>query len=411
MLYTILNTSPSTFDSLDTVWILICACLVMFMQAGFALVEVGFTRSKNAVNILMKNMMDFSIGSVAFWLIGYGIMFGPSISGLIGTIDIGFQNHYGLEIPDNAFLFFQTVFCATAATIVSGAVAERAKFTTYLIFSLFIGIVIYPVSGHWIWGGGWLSELGFHDFAGSTVVHSVGAWLGIVGAKMLGPRLGKYNGKAKAIPGHNLVFGTLGVFILWFGWFGFNPGSQLAAQGLENANAISHIFITTNLSAASGAIAAMCLSWKRYKFPSLSMTLNGALGGLVAITAGCDVISPRDAIFVGILAGVTLIFAVEIIDQKLRIDDPVGAISVHGVCGVLGTLLVGILDPQEGLLYTGDTTLLLTQLVGVAAVAAWALSLGWVMFYTLKRTIGLRVTKREEEEGLDIYEHGESVYN
>lgn len=411
MLITILSKTPTEFDSLDTVWVLLCACLVMFMQAGFSLVEVGFTRSKNSVNILMKNMMDFSIGSVAFWLIGYGLMFGPSISGWIGTVDIGFQDHYGHKIPDMAFLFFQTVFCATAATIVSGAVAERAKFTTYLVFSLFIGVVIYPVSGHWIWGGGWLSQLGFHDFAGSTVVHSVGAWLGLLGAKMVGPRLGKYNGKAKAIPGHNLILGTLGVFILWFGWFGFNPGSQLAAQGSENAHAISHIFITTNLSAAAGAIAAMFLSWKRYKFPSLSMTLNGALGGLVAITAGCDVVSPKDAIIIGSIAGIILVFSVEIIDQKLRIDDPVGAISVHGVCGIVGTLLVGVFDPTNGVIYSGSFHLLMTQLIGVGSVAAWTISTGTIMFYTLKKTIGLRVTKREEEEGLDVYEHGESVYN
>ncbi|QZE12786.1 ammonium transporter [Halosquirtibacter laminarini] len=398
------------FNSLDTLWVLICGCLVMFMQAGFSLVEVGFTRPKNSVNILMKNLMDFSFGSLAYWLIGFGLMFGSSIGGFIGNISDDSQSIFGTLSP-MTFIFFQTVFCATSATIVSGAIAERAKFTTYLLLSLSIGIIIYPIAGHWIWGGGWLSNLGFHDFAGSTVVHSVGAWIGLLAAKMVGPRIGKYNGKAKAIPGHNLTLGTLGVFILWFGWFGFNPGSQLAIDGAENVEKVSLIFITTNLAGAAGAVASMLVSWRRYKFPSLSMTLNGALGGLVAITAGCDVVTPTMAIVIGATAGIILPFAVEYIDQKLKIDDPVGAVSVHGVCGIFGTLMVGIFDTQNGLLYTGSFAHLGIQTVGVISVAAWALGTGYIVLSILKKLFGLRVTKREEEEGLDIYEHGESAYN
>lgn len=397
--------------SLDTVWVLVAACLVMFMQPGFAMVEAGFTRAKNAANILMKNIMDFSIGSLAFWLIGFSLMFGATSGGFIGAPNLFFTAEYGNDIPDLAFLFFQTVFCATAATIVSGAMAERTKFSAYLIFSLVISVVIYPISGHWVWGGGWLSELGFHDFAGSTVVHSVGAWLGLMGAVTVGPRIGKYNGKSKAIPGHNLTLGALGVFILWFGWFGFNPGSQLAAAGTANAEAISLIFITTNLAAAAGAVTAMLVSWGRYKFPSLSMTLNGALAGLVAITAGCDIVTPAGAIIIGIIAGCVLVFGVEFIDQKLKIDDPVGAISVHGLCGATGTLLVGLFATDGGLFYGGGAQLLGVQAIGVLAVAAWALGTGFILFRTLKATMGLRVSRRIEEEGLDVYEHGESAYN
>ncbi len=283
----------------------------------------------------------------------------------------------------------------------------------YLIFSIIITLVIYPVSGHWIWGGGWLStlETPFHDFAGSTVVHSVGAWVGLVGAIMVGPRIGKYNGKTKAIPGHNLALGALGVFILWFGWFGFNPGSQLAASGTENSKAISTIFITTNISAVFSTVVVMIISWLRYKRPSLSMTLNGSLSGLVAITAGCDIVTPTGAAMIGIIAGTVLIFSVEVFDKYLKIDDPVGAVSVHGVCGALGTILVGLFATDGGLFYGGGTSLLVSQFIGVGAVAAWSLSMGYIMFKTIKSTIGLRVDKRVEEEGLDIYEHGESAYN
>lgn len=399
--------------SIDTIWVLVAACLVMFMQPGFAMVEAGFTRSKNTANILMKNLMDFAIGSLAFWIIGYTIMYGEDVGGFIGKISLFFGSDEINGVPDKASLMFQTVFAATAATIVSGAVAERTKFSAYLIFSLAITVIIYPISGHWVWGGGWLSELGFHDFAGSTVVHSVGAWVGLMGAALVGPRLGKYgkDGKPKAIPGSNLVLGALGVFILWFGWFGFNPGSQLAAAGEENAGAISHIFITTNLAAAAGAVTVMFITWMKYKRPSLSLTLNGALAGLVAITAGCDAVSPGGAAIIGIIAGFVLVFGVEFVDKVLKVDDPVGAVSVHGLSGAAGTLLVGLFSTSEGLFYGGGAGLLGAQAIGVLAVAAWAMGLGFILFFIIKKTMGLRVSKTIEEEGLDIYEHGESAYN
>jgi len=401
--------------SIDNMWILVAAILVMFMQPGFALVEAGFTRSKNTANILMKNLMDFSIGSLIFWLLGYTLMYGEDVGGFAGKISLFFNSEKINGVPDKTSLMFQTVFAATAATIVSGAVAERTKFSAYLVFSIAITAVIYPISGHWVWGGGWLSTLAtpFHDFAGSTVVHSVGAWIGLMGAIVIGPRIGKYtkDGKARAIPGQNLALGALGVFILWFGWFGFNPGSQLAATGSDNAGAIAHIFITTNLAAAAGAVTAMFLTWKKYRRPGLSLTLNGALAGLVAITAGCDVVSPGGAVIIGILAGILLVFGVEFIDKVLKIDDPVGAVSVHGLNGALGTIAVGLFSTQNGLFYGGGAAQLVSQLIGVLAVAAWAMGLGFLVFYTLKKTIGLRVSKRIEEEGLDIYEHGESAYN
>jgi Amt family ammonium transporter len=411
-----LTTAVSEFTlSIDTIWILVAAVLVMFMQPGFALVEAGFTRSKNTVNILMKNLMDFAIGSVVFWIIGYTLMYGEDVGGFLGKISLFYSSDGINGVPDMASLMFQTVFAATAATIVSGAVAERTKFSTYLIFTIVISTVIYPISGHWVWGGGWLSSLAtpFHDFAGSTVVHSVGAWLGLTGAIIIGPRIGKYgkDGKVRAIPGQNLALGALGVFILWFGWFGFNPGSQLAATGSENARAISHIFITTNLAASAGAVSAMIVTWMRYKRPGMSLTLNGALAGLVAITAGCDVVSPGGAMIIGLMAGILLVFGVEFIDKVLKVDDPVGAVSVHGLNGAMGTIMVGFLSTSNGLFYGGGAAQLGSQLIGVLSVAAWALGLGFILFFTLKKTIGVRVSKRIEEEGLDIYEHGESAYN
>lgn len=399
---------------IDNMWLLIAAFLVMFMQPGFAMVEAGFTRSKNTANILMKNLMDFSIGSLLYWIIGFTIMYGDSIGGFIGMPDLFFMSDgFGDNYSDYADLFFQTVFAATAATIVSGAMAERTEFKSYLIFSIVITVVIYPISGHWTWGGGWLSQLGFHDFAGSSIVHSVGAWVGLAGAALIGPRIGKYgkDGKARAIPGHNLALGALGVFILWFGWFGFNPGSQLAAAGTDNAVAIGHIAVTTNLAAAAGAVTAMLVSWFRYKRPALSISLNGALAGLVAITAGCDAVNPVGAVLIGIIAGFVLPFAVEFIDKVLKVDDPVGAISVHGVSGALGTLAVGLFSTSEGLFYGGGAKLLGIQAIGVLAFFAWAFGLGLILFFILKKANILRVSKRIEEEGLDVYEHGESAYN
>jgi Amt family ammonium transporter len=408
--------------SLDTVWMLLAAMLVFFMQPGFAMVEAGFTRTKNTSNILMKNFVDFMFGSILFFFVGFGIMFGNDGAGFIGMPNFFDISFFDNGLPTAGFLVFQTVFCATAATIVSGAMAERTKFYIYLIYTIAISVLIYPVSGHWTWGGGFLMAEGgwlentvgatFHDFAGSTIVHSVGGWISLIGAWILGPRVGKYvNGKSKAIPGHNLTIASLGVFILWFGWFGFNPGSQLAASGLENRTAISHVFLTTNLAACAGGAAALLTAWAKYKKPTLSLTLNGLLAGLVGITAGCDAVSPVGAIIVGLLCGVLMVFSVEFIERVLRIDDPVGASSVHGVCGFAGTLLTGLLATDGGLFYGGGISLLLAQLIGALIVGAWAAGMGYIIFKVLDVIFGLRVEKRVEEEGLDIYEHGESAYN
>lgn len=396
--------------SINTFWVLIAAVLVFFMQAGFALVEAGFTRAKNTTNILFKNLMDFCIASLGFWALGYGIMFGAG-SGFLGEIEFFSNVDHGeaLGLPNYAFLFFQLVFAATAATIVSGAMAERTKFSAYLIYSAVITLVIYPISGHWVWGGGWLASIGFHDFAGSTVVHSVGGWLALVGAAILGPRIGKYkNGKTNAIPGQSLVLGTLGVFILWLGWFGFNPGSTVS---FADPGLVAHIFMTTNMAAASGALATVITTWIRYKKPNLSMSLNGVLAGLVAITAGCDVVSPGGAVIIGAMAGVLVVFSVEFFDKIVKIDDPVGAISVHGVCGAFGTIMVGAFAVDGGLFYGGGFSYIGTQLTGVAAVGAWAIGTGLILFYGLKYILGIRVSRKEEENGLDFYEHGEKAYN
>lgn len=392
---------------LDLMWIVVCGILVFFMQAGFTLVETGFTRAKNAGNIIMKNLMDLCIGSLGFWAIGYTIMYGDSISAFIGSPSLFFSDAENMHN-----LFFQTVFAATAATIVSGAIAERTKFTTYLIFSLIMTVFIYPISGHWVWqGSGWLTNLGFIDFAGSTVVHSVGGWAALIAAFLVGPRIGKYtNGKSNAIQGHNLLIGALGIFILWLGWFGFNAGSQLAISG-DNANAVAGIVITTNLAAAAGALVAMFVSWGLYGKPDISMTLNGALAGLVAITAGCAAVSPVGATIIGIIAGVVIVFSIEFIDKKLKIDDPVGAISVHGVCGAIGTLLVGVFAIDGGLLYGGGFHQLGVQAIGVVAIGVWAIATSFIVLFVLKKTIGLRVSKEEEVDGLDIHEHKANVYN
>ena len=411
--------------SVDTVWMLLAAMLVFFMQPGFALCEAGFTRSKNTANILFKNFVDFMFGSILFWLLGFGFMFGSNGEGFIGMPHFGDFSFYESDLPVEGFLIFQTVFCATAATIVSGAMAERTKFSMSCIYSVFISLLIYPISGHWTWGGGWLmnGEEGsfmmntfgatFHDFAGSAIVHSVGGVLAFVGAIALGPRLGKYgkDGKSRAIPGHNLMAAALGVFILWFGWFGFNPGSQLAASGEVNRIAISHVFLTTNLAAAAGGIGTMFTSWIKYGKPSFSLTLNGVLAGLVAITAGCDLVSPLGAAIIGLAAGIVLVFSIEFIDTKLHIADPVGASSVHGVCGILGTILTGLFALDGGALYGGGFGFFGAQCLGVLAIDAWAAVAGVILFFGIKKIAGLRVDKRIEEEGLDIYEHGESCFN
>lgn len=392
---------------LDLLWIVVAGILVFFMQAGFTLVEVGFTRAKNTANIIMKNLMDLAIGSLAFWIIGYTLMYGEDIGSFIGSPSL----FYNVR-EDMHNLFFQTVFCATAATIVSGAIAERTKFSTYLIFSLLMTTVIYPISGHWVWqGDGWLTGLGFIDFAGSTVVHSVGGWAALVAAAMIGPRIGKYSpeGKSNAIPGHNMLYGALGVFILWLGWFGFNPGSELAISG-DSAFNVAGIVITTNLAAAAGAVTSLFLTWARYGRADISMTLNGALAGLVGITAGCAAVSPFGAFIIGIISGFVVVFSIEFIDKVLKIDDPVGAISVHGVVGAVGTLCVGLFATDGGLFYGGGIHQLWVQFIGVAGIGAWAMLTTFVVLFILKKTIGLRVSEQEELGGLDIHEHGIDSY-
>ena len=402
---------------INIVWVFLGAVMVMLMQAGFAILEAGLTRQKNCNNVLMKNIMDFAIGSIIFLVVGFGLMFGESLGGIVGItgfIDPTTLNLSQFEaLSPTVFIFFQTVFCATAATIVSGAMAERTKFSSYLIYTLVISLVIYPISGHWIWGGGFLSKIGFIDYAGSTAVHSVGGWAALMGAVVLGPRMGKYNrdGSTNAIPGHNIMMATLGVFILWFCWFGFNPGSSLEAAGY-----IGHIAMTTNLSACAGALVAMFLTWKKYGKPDVSMTLNGILAGLVAITAGCHIVSLYGAIAIGAVGGILVVYGCEILDQKLHVDDPVGAVGVHCLNGVWGTLAVGLFacntpasEGTLGLFFGGGTALLITQLIGVIIVAVWVCSLSF-MFTLIKKTVGLRVTPQEELAGLDLGEHGSEAY-
>ncbi|MDR0676103.1 MAG: ammonium transporter [Elusimicrobiota bacterium] len=398
------------FSSVNTIWVLLGAVLVFFMQAGFAMVETGFTRAKNAGNIIMKNLMDFCIGTPLYWFIGFGIMFGGS-GVFFGGIDFFTKGIVSYSLPDGvplgAFLIFQTVFCATAATIVSGAMAERTKFLSYCIYSAIISLIVYPISGHWIWGGGWLANLGFHDFAGSTAVHMVGGVAALVGAAILGPRIGKYDekGNSKAIPGHSLTLGALGVFILWFCWFGFNGGSTVNMEGDSIALA-SNIFVTTNLAAATATVVTMIFTWLRYKKPDVSMTLNGTLAGLVAITAGCDAVSPVGAALIGIISGFVIVIGIEFIDRVLKVDDPVGAVGVHGICGALGTILTGFFAIDGGVFYGGGFGLLGVQILGVAAVAIWVAVTMSIVFFLIKKTVGLRVSEKEEIVGLDIEEHG-----
>lgn len=391
----------------DYVWTLIAAALVFFMQAGFAMVEAGFTRAKNAVNIMMKNLMDFSMGSLAFWAIGFGLMFGVTKTGWFGTSGFFLSDFkIGGDPWVLAFWMFQVVFAATAATIVSGAMAERTKFSGYLIYSVFISGLIYPIFGSWAWGsllhgGGWLENLGFIDFAGSTVVHSVGGWAALAGAIVLGPRMGKYtkDGQVKPILGHNMPMAALGVFILWFGWFGFNPGSTTAAN-----KDIALIFVNTNLSAAAGAVLAMFVSWFRFGKPEVGMSLNGALAGLVAITSPCATVTPLSAIIIGAVAGIIVVLSVLFFD-KIKVDDPVGAISVHGVNGAWGTLAAGLFH-VNGI----SLKVIGVQLLGIGACFLWVFPAAYVLFKLIAKTMGLRVSKEEELEGLDVVEHGGSAY-
>ena len=398
------------FSAVNTIWVLLGAALVFFMQAGFAMVETGFTRAKNAGNIIMKNLMDFAIGTPLFWLTGFGIMFGGA-GAFIGGFDPLVRGDYSgilpAGVPLPAYLIFQTVFCATAATIVSGAMAERTKFISYCIYSAVISAVVYPVSGHWIWGGGWLARMGFHDFAGSTAVHMCGGVAALIGAKVLGPRIGKYteDGKPNAILGHSLTLGALGVFILWFCWFGFNGCSTVAMDSDAAVYSAGNIFVTTNLAAATATAATMVITWLRYGKPDISMTLNGSLAGLVAITAGCDMVSPAGAFFIGLIAAFVVVFGIEFIDKVCKIDDPVGAIGVHGMCGAAGTLLTGVFAVDGGLVYGGGFSFLGIQLLGVVCVILWVSVTMIITFNVLKHTIGLRASEEEETKGLDVTEH------
>ena len=411
------------FSSVNTIWVLLGAALVFFMQAGFSLCEAGFTRAKNTGNILMKNLMDFCIGTPCFWLFGFGIMFGAG-TGLFGWIDPLIMKDYAHALPDGvpmwAYAIFQTVFCATSATIVSGAMAERTKFSAYCIYSACISLFIYPISGHWIWGGGWLAQLGFHDFAGSTAVHMVGGVCACIGAAILGPRIGKYgkDGKPKAILGHNITAAALGVFILWFCWFGFNGASTVGMDSDAQVTRAGLIFFNTNLAAAVACCTTLIFTWIRYGKPDVSMTYNAALAGLVGITAGCDTVSPLGAAVMGIIFGLVIVLAVEFFDKVAKIDDPVGAISVHGVCGALGTILLGLfstggvaeadgsLPVMQGLFYGGGFTFLGVQLLGVISVIAYVGIVITIVFQIIKHTIGLRASAEDEIAGLDISEHG-----
>ena len=416
--------APATMEAveavqvnLNVVWTLIAGILVFVMQAGFALVEAGLTRAKNTSNIMMKNVMDFVIGSVCFWIIGSAFMFGATKAGFIGT-DGFFMDIFNTGDDWNwTYMFFQTMFCATAATIVSGAMAERTQFRSYLIYSAIISLFIYPIAGKWAWGGGWLADMNFHDFAGSTVVHSVGGWLALTGAIALGPRIGKYgpDGKPRAIPGHNIAFAAIGVLVLWIGWFGFNPGSTVAGNG-----DIGRVALITNFGAVAGTLTAMFTAWAILKKPDASMTLNGALAGLVAITAPCDIVTPVGALIIGAVSGVLVVLSVLAID-RIGVDDPVGAISVHLVNGVWGTLACGLFgaeatlkiagaEANTGLFYGGGFHSTAVQLLGIAAYGAWAFILGMITFLTLKKTVGLRVSAEEELKGLDITEHGNDAY-
>ena len=394
-------------DDMGMLWMLLSGILVVFMQAGFTLVESGMTRSKNAVNIAMKNLLDIAVGSLTYWFVGYSLMYGDTSNGWF------FWS--GIMQGEGADLFFQTMFAATAATIVSGAIAGRTKYSTYVIFSIVMTAIIYPIAGGWQWqGSGWLTELGFIDFAGSSIVHAVGGFAALVAAYLVGPRIGKFvDGKVMPIPGHNQILATLGVFILWLGWFGFNGGSQLAWGG-DDAVAASTVVLITNLAAAAGALGALITTWIWYGKPHLAQSLNGALAGLVSITAGCGNMTAGGAVLAGLIGGIIVVFSIEIIEKKLKIDDAIGAASVHGVVGFWGTIVIGLWgvdgDTGLGLFNGGGADQLIAQLTGGVAYAVWAVVLSFIVFGILKKTVGLRVTKEEEVAGLDISEHGTIAY-
>ncbi|MEO0768548.1 MAG: ammonium transporter [Cyanobacteria bacterium J06649_4] len=403
---------------LDNIWIVVASVLVIFMNAGFGMLETGFCRQKNAVNILTKNLIVFALATVSFWAIGYGLAFGTgnAFFGLSGFFLAGIAPDTlvdGLNLTVPVFFLFQAAFAGTAATIVSGAVAERVKFSSFIIFSVLLTAIAYPITAHWVWGGGWLSDMSFlgegvafSDFAGSTVVHSVGGWAALMGAIFLGPRIGKYqNGSVNAIPGHNMSIATLGCLILWIGWFGFNPGSELGAS-----LAVPQIALVTNLAAAAGGIAATFTAWALSGKPDLSMVINGILAGLVGITAGCGGIGYWGSIIVGLIAGVIVVFSVGFFDS-IKIDDPVGATSVHLVCGIWGTLAVGLFDGEAGLFFGGGATQLIAQIIGIIAIGLFTVVVTGILWMIIKSIVGIRVSSDEELKGLDIGEHGMEAYS
>ncbi len=415
---------PTTGDiviQIDTIWLFIGAFLVFWMQAGFAMVESGYSRSKNAANLMMKNLMDFCLGGLLFYAVGFGIMYGTSVGGFFGADNFFLSNldPAALDAYSWVDFLFQLMFAAAAATIVSGAVAERLKFKSYLVYSVVMTALIYPISGHWMWGGGWLSQLGFIDFAGSTIVHAVGGFAGLAAAWVLGPRIGKYNkdGSSNAIPGHSLTLAALGVFILWMGWFGFNSGSTLSGMN----PGIAYIAVTTTLAACAASVSALFVNWFKQGHPSTEMALNGVLAGLVAITAGCASVTINGAIIIGLISGVVLVFGLDFVERVLKVDDPVGAVGVHAFNGMWGTIAVGLfaapaiggltgMGDTAGLFYGGGVAQLGIQVLGTVAVSAWAFLTMGALFFIMKKTIGIRVSPKEELEGLDISEHFTSSY-
>lgn len=399
-------------SGIDTVWVLLCAALVFFMEGGFAFLEAGFVRAKNSINIVMKVFTDTTVGMLSYFAIGFGIMYGLDQAGLFGTTGFfmeGNLDHIDVGVPIYAYWLFQAAFAMAMASILSGAVAERMKFAPYIIYVAVACAFIYPIGGHWVWGvGGWLGNLGMLDFAGSAVVHAVGGWSALAAVLVLGPRLGKYNedGSINVLPAHNLHLAFLGTFILWFGWFGFNPGSTLSGLDMN----IARIAVTTNLAAAAGGAMGILFTMFRYGKADPSMAMNGALGGLAAITAGCAFVSPVGALVIGGVAGVLIVLAVGFFD-RIRADDPVGAIAVHGAGGAWGTIAVGLFAQEGGLLYGGGASLLGVQVIGVVSVSLFAFTATFIVFSVLKKTIGIRVSVQEETEGLDINEHGIPAYS
>lgn len=397
--------------SADTIWIAICTVLVFFMQTGFAMLETGFTRKKNSCNVIMKNIMDFAVGSIFYWILGFGIMFGAT-TGVVGVIDLfsnGDCSAASQTIPQPVFMAWQLVFCATSATIVSGAMAERTAFKSYLIYSAVMSAVVYPISGCWIWNAnGWLAQLGFHDFAGGTAVHLLGGSAAFAGAAVLGARIGKYDKKKKsrAILGQNIPLAALGAFIMWVSWFGFNGGSVVTSESGFDLVAIGSVFMNTILSSSACAVSAMIITWVRYGKSDITMTLNGIVAGLVAVTAGADQLPHYAALLVGVGAAFVMIYGIEFIDHICKVDDPVGAISVHGLCGAFGTIMTGVFSVEKGVIYTGRFNFLGVQLIGVLSVAVYGLAAMTLLFVILKHTVGIRVSEKAEIMGLDRSEHG-----